>query len=79
MQISMVGFVLKNTLSENGGVTRGVCKVDANQMLTEMRGDIQYASRHRTGAARATDGKETPIDVRHAGFHEYVGTHTRIL
>lgn len=23
----MVGFILKNTLSDNGGVTRGVCKV----------------------------------------------------
>ncbi len=25
---SMAGFILKNTLSENGGVTRGVCHVD---------------------------------------------------
>lgn len=25
--LSMAGFILKNTLSENGGVTRGVCKV----------------------------------------------------
>ena len=32
----MVGFILKNTLSENGGVTRGVCKVDENRMLTEI-------------------------------------------
>lgn len=30
---SMAGFVLKNTLSENGGVTRGVCKVEAGQLL----------------------------------------------
>lgn len=28
LQVSMVGFVLGNTLSENGGVTRGICKVD---------------------------------------------------
>lgn len=27
--ISMAGFILKNTLSDNGGVTRGVCRVDA--------------------------------------------------
>lgn len=26
--IAMAGFVLKNTLSEHGGVTRGICKVD---------------------------------------------------
>ena len=32
----MVGFVLKNTLSENGGVTRGVCEVDENGMLTNI-------------------------------------------
>lgn len=34
--IGMVGFVLGNTLSENGGVTRGLCKVDENHMLTEI-------------------------------------------
>ena len=32
----MVGFILKNTLSDNGGVTRGVCKVDENHMLTNI-------------------------------------------
>lgn len=26
--IAMAGFILKNTLSENGGVTRGICKMD---------------------------------------------------
>ena len=36
LQVSMVGFVLKNTLSENGGVTRGVCKVGQDQMLEEI-------------------------------------------
>ena len=30
----MVSFVLKNTLSDNGGVTRGLCQVDAKGMLT---------------------------------------------
>lgn len=36
IQICMVGFVLKNTLSENGGVTRGICQVDENGMLTDI-------------------------------------------
>ncbi len=36
LEISMVGFVLGNTLSENGSVTRGICKVDKNQMLSEI-------------------------------------------
>lgn len=32
----MVGFKLKNTLSDNGGVTRGICQVDKNDYLTEI-------------------------------------------
>ena len=32
-QYGLVGFQLKNTLSDNGGVTRGICKV-ANEKLT---------------------------------------------
>lgn len=32
----MVGYQLKNTLSPNGSVSRGECKVDANKMLTSV-------------------------------------------
>ena len=32
----MAGFQLKNTLSDNGGVTRGVCKVNAEGYLTDV-------------------------------------------
>ncbi len=32
----MAGFVLKNTLSEHGSVTRGVCKVDSDGYLTDI-------------------------------------------
>ena len=32
----MAGFVLKNTLSDNGGVTRGICKMDDQNNLTEV-------------------------------------------
>ena len=32
----MAGFILKNTLSENGGVTRGLCQVDGNGYLTNV-------------------------------------------
>lgn len=30
------GFILKNTLSENGGVTRGICKVDSDMKLIDI-------------------------------------------
>ena len=32
----MAGFVLKNTLSDNGGVTRGICKMNEDYNLTEV-------------------------------------------
>ena len=32
----MAGFVLKNILSDNGGVTRGICKMDEDNNLTEV-------------------------------------------
>ena len=32
----MVSYLLKNTLSDNGGVTRGICKMDENGNLTEV-------------------------------------------
>ncbi len=33
----MAGFIIKNTLSDNGGVTRGICSVDENLMLTDIK------------------------------------------
>ena len=32
----MAGFVLKNTLSDNGAVTRGICKVGENGYLSDV-------------------------------------------
>ncbi len=34
--MGMAGFVLKNTLSDNGTVTRGICKADENDFLTHV-------------------------------------------
>ncbi len=59
----MIGFILKNTLSDNGGVTRGVCKVNTDNMLTEIvetRGIVKT----RDGAAvQNEEGELTSIDV----------------
>ena len=58
----MVGFVLKNTLSDNGGVTRGVCKVDEHRMLSEI---VETTNIVKTaeGAAVQTEEGAVPIDV----------------
>lgn len=34
--MGMAGFILKNTLSDNGSVTRGVCVADESDMLTKV-------------------------------------------
>lgn len=47
-QYSMVGYYLKNTLSENGSVSRGVCRVSQNMELTEIT--------ERTNIRRFEDG-----------------------
>ena len=61
-QACMVGFVLKNTLSDNGGGTRGVCKVDENRMLSEI---VETSNIIKTaeGAAVQTEDGAVPIDV----------------
>lgn len=36
LRMGMAGFILKNTLSENGKVTRGLCLTDSDYMLTDV-------------------------------------------
>ena len=62
MNISMVGFILKNTLSETGGVTRGVCKVDEKRMLREIV-ETHNIIKTDKGAAVKLDEKEEEIDI----------------
>lgn len=61
-QICMVGFVLKNTLSENGGVTRGVCTVDDRGMLTDIV-ETHQIEMTPDGTAVRIDEEMKPIDM----------------
>ena len=57
----MAGFILKNTLSENGGVSRGVCVADANGNLTDINETHNIVI--KDGAAIDNgDGTYTKID-----------------
>ena len=83
----MAGFILGNTLSDNGTVTRGVCKVGKDDMLdaiVETYGII----RGEDGIVRDEDGNQIPegthvsmnmwgltpdyIDMLEAGFVEFL-------
>ncbi len=58
IQISMVGFVLGNTLSDNGGVTRGVCKVGDNHKLIDIIETKNIVKTKNGAAIRREDGEE---------------------
>lgn len=58
--ICMVGFVLENTLSENGGVTRGMCHVNKEQNLVEV---IETSDIIRDGDGASSNGQYLPLDA----------------
>lgn len=62
IQISMVGFVLGNTLSENGGVTRGICKVDENHTLTDIV-ETKNIVKVGEGATIRTENGDVPVAI----------------
>ena len=55
----MAGFVLKNTLSDNGGVTRGICKIDEDNNLTEV---VETKNIVKTATGAEADGKVIDVD-----------------
>lgn len=59
--ICMAGFILKNTLSENGGVTRGVCTVDQDDYL--QRVTETYEIQKQNGALIACNEEKQPVSV----------------
>src|SRR5271170_6049 len=58
---AMVGFILKNTLSDFGSVARGVSRVDANNYLTSIQ-EMMKIERDGSAAKNTdADGKITPL------------------
>ena len=64
MEFCMAGFLLGNTLSDNGGVTRGICSVDEEGHLTGVT-ETKNIIRTEDGAAiQLEDGTRNPVDER---------------
>ena len=55
----MAGFVLKNTLSDNGGVTRGVCRMDEDGNLTDV---CETSNIVKTESGAEADGIEIDVE-----------------
>lgn len=61
LDLCMAGFVLKNTLSENGGVTRGVCTADENNKLADVTETFEIEV--KDGVLNAVDEKGEKRDI----------------
>ena len=59
--ICMGGFVLGNTLSENGGVTRGVCQVDERGILKGVTETYEIRRCEDRAEGRSEEG--TPVNI----------------
>ena len=57
--LAMAGFVLKNTLSDNGAVTRGICQMNDAHYLT---GVLETSGIEKTAEGAAAGGKSIDID-----------------
>ena len=69
----MVSFVLKNTLSDNGGVTRGVCEVDGHGMLADIKETHNIEKEDGKAVIHKEDGDvflniDSPVSMNMWGF-----------
>lgn len=61
-ELCMAGFVLANTLSENGAVTRGVCEVNADGTLKKV--EETFAIEQKAEGVYAENESGEPVNVR---------------
>lgn len=72
---SMVGYLLKNTLSENGTVSRGICQTDAESNLVEITERHQIERQNESIVFAGDNGEkvpvadDTPASMNFWGFH----------
>ena len=59
----MAGFVLKNTLSDHGGVTRGICRVSPSGELLSIRETHGIVKTAEGAAVSGADGSLAPLDA----------------
>lgn len=59
----MVGFVLRNTMTEHGTVSRGVCVCDENGFLTDIQERTEIGMQPDGEAAYREDGVWHPVDA----------------
>lgn len=61
MDLCMAGYILGNTLSENGAVTRGICEVDENDNLKSVRETFEIIKKDGKITGKDADGNEVQL------------------
>lgn len=69
----LIGFHLENTLSDNGGVTRGLCREDEDNWLQLIRETKNIVKADRGGVVHTANGPvyvagDTPVSMNMWGF-----------
>ena len=59
-ELCMAGFILKNTLSDNGGVTRGICHMNSENYLTDV-----VETKNIIKTASGASANDNDIDVEY--------------
>ena len=63
MNFCMAGFILQNTLSDNGSVTRGVCQVDEKDNLVSVNETYDIVKTKDGAGVLKDDGTIEPLDA----------------
>jgi len=58
---AMVGFILRNTLSDFGAVSRGICQADADRFLRSVTEVTKIEKVGNAAKSRGSDGKISPL------------------
>ena len=58
-ELCMAGFILKNTLSDNGGVTRGICHMNSDSYLTDV---VETKNIIKTPSGCSANGTEIDVE-----------------
>lgn len=78
-EYAMVGYQLKNTLSNHGSVSRGICTVDENKNLVKIVETTKIFKKGNAALSVEEDGSETPMTGNESASMNFWGFHPSIF
>lgn len=78
-EYSMVGYQLKNTLSDHGSVSRGICTVNEAQNLVKIVETTKIFKKDAAAISVEADGSETPMTGNESASMNFWGFHPTLF